>query len=662
MVVDWDGAGVSLPLRVPAETDGDWEVEVVFESGRRERRAGRLFDLPADGHVWPAGLGGRVHCLRHAPLPGGELGYHDVTWRAPGGEGRARLIAAPTRAWGGPGEGRRRWGVFAPLYAARTPRSGGAGDLESLGWLRSLVEERGGDYVATLPLLAAFLDEPCQPSPYAPASRLYWNELYLDLHGAAAATLGGMPPAARARWDEHAAERLALAAAPEVDYRRQYAWRRGVLDELAAAAWADPGTGAELRRFATGRVLDYAVFRAIGETRRASWRTWPAALADGVPVARSIDQLPDLPEVDPARVRSHVFAQWAMDRQLAEHELVHTAGLYLNLPVGVGCDAYEVWRDRDLFVLGAAAGAPPDALFLGGQDWGLPPVHPARSRATGHRYVVDCVRHHMRHASMLRVDHVMGLWRLYWVPEGMSARAGVYVRQPADELVAILTLESHRHGCAVVGEDLGTVPDYVRPAMGHHGMFRLHVGEFAMPAAPGDAPEAAPAGSVASMNTHDTATFAGWWRGADLDDQVALGLTPAAEAEDLHAGRARSRAALLDHVDRHDLAPADLPDPARAFAGATADLAAGPAEVVLVTLEDLWLEDRPQNVPGTSTERPNWRRPFARSLADLGVDPSILGYDGEPGPDAGPDHEPAPVDLGPLDDIVRRRPPGAGSK
>src|SRR5262249_34955051 len=150
---------------------------------------------------------------------------------------------------------------------------------------------------------------------------------------------------------------------------------------------------------------------------------------------------------------THVYAQWAMDRQLARFD----GRLYLDLPVGVNRDAWEVWRDRDAFVLGLSAGAPPDALFLGGQDWGLPPLHPERARTGGWRYVRDCVRHHMRHAGMLRVDHVMGLHRLYCVPAGMRATEGAYLRYPHEELYAILCLESARARCALVGEDLGTV-------------------------------------------------------------------------------------------------------------------------------------------------------------------------------------------------------------
>jgi 4-alpha-glucanotransferase len=662
VVVAWDGAVLHLPLRVQADLDGDWQIAIELHSGRREGHRGRLFPLDASDHAYP---GGRVHCLRHVRSPLGEIGYHRVHWQVEQAgvvrRGTSLIIAAPEQAWGAPGSLGRRWGVFAPVYALRGARSGGAGDLATLEQLRALVSAHGGAYVGTLPVLAAFLGEPMQASPYSPASRLFWNELYLDLDRAPGIAEA---PAARALLasPEVAAERAALAAMPDIDYRRQYAWRRAVIDQLAEAAWAGP-LGGPLTAYAQGRALDYALFRALGEDEGTAWSAWPAARRE-LPPPTSLDDCAAA-DVDLWRVRVHLYAQWAMEQQLAAPKAAAErgeAGLYLDLPVGVNADAYEVWRDRDLFMMGAAAGAPPDALFLGGQDWGLPPIHPERSRRSGHRYLIECVRHHMRHASMLRVDHVMGLHRLYCVPAGLSAKDGIYLRYPAEELYAILTLESHRHRCVVVGEDLGTVPDYVRPAMTRHGFSRLHVAQFAMPPAVGEPPGETPVASVASLNTHDTPTFAGWWRGCDVEDRLDLDLITELRAAEERQERALSRRALVAHLEDRGLVPAPPPapprsrarritdtlgitvpsdvrrapseigldagDPAeeqRAARGAMLDLADGPAEVVLVTLEDLWQEHRPQNVPGTSGERPNWRRPATRLIEDIVADPAVAG-------------------------------------
>jgi len=311
--------------------------------------------------------------------------------------------------------------------------------------------------------------------------------------------------------------------------------------------------------------------------------------------------------------RYHVFAQWLMDRQLAR--LSAAVDLYLDLPIGAHRYGYDAWREQAGFVDGVSVGAPPDALFTGGQDWGLPPLHPDKARTGGHRYFRACVAAHARHAALLRVDHVMGLHRLYWVPEGASATEGTYVAQPADELYAVLCLESVRGQCAVVGEDLGTVPDQVRPAMTSRGLHRLFVAEFALPSAEGETMPAAPPDAVASLDTHDTPTLAGWWVGAEIDDRVELGLLSEAQAVEEWERRRIQRRALAGW-----LRPPGDDLLGGVMAGLTEQLAAGPAALVMVTVEDLWLETRPQNVPGTGHERPNWRRRCNRRLDELEAD------------------------------------------
>jgi 4-alpha-glucanotransferase len=625
VIVSWGGAAADLPLRVRADVDGEWEVEVAHEDGSAGAWRGRLYELAASGHV---DRDGAVWCQRHVALPAAPAhGYHRVRWRCGGAAGHALWIAAPERAFGAPpleGVGPRSWGAFAPLYALRSARSGGAGDLAELSRLARHLAARGGRWVATLPMLAAFLDEPCEPSPYAPASRLAWNELYLDL----AAQLGDAYDAPAV-----AAERARLLAEPQVDYRGQYRWRRALIDRAAEAAWQGPARAA-LEAFARDparAIGDYAAFRAIGEVTRAPWSRWPEVLRAAP--AFDVDALlaGDVAGLGPAAAaswRAHVWSQWAMDGQLGALKAAADAGeaaaLYLDLPVGVNRDAWEVWRQRELFLLDASAGAPPDALFLGGQDWGLPPLHPERIRTTGWDYVIRCVRHHVRHAGMLRVDHVMGLHRLYCVPAGLRPTDGVYVRYAADELYAILCVESHRAGCAIVGEDLGTVPDYVPPAMRRHGLAGLFVAQFAMAWRAGDALGRAAPTQVACVNTHDTPTFAGWWRGTDLDDQRALGLIDDAAHAQGRVARAEARRATCAAAGVSAAAAAE-PDGdaacAEALLGVVRGLAAGDAAVALVTLEDAWLEPAPQNVPGTSLERPNWRRPFALDADAALADP-----------------------------------------
>jgi len=620
VVLAWDGE-LALTFFVPAEMDGEWECEVILEetanstasavsqsgalgggvssSGSGVIRAhGRLFDLPADGHAWP---GGAVHCRRTARVwLEGQLGYHKGKWRAAGGEGEALVISAPTKAHGQPGYGFKRWGVFAPVFGLASRESGPAGDLRTLRLLMEQVGRRGGKYVAVLPILAAFLDEPYAFSPYSPASRLFWNELYLDLD-AFAGELDIRVPAAPP-----------IPVNEPIDYREQYRWRRPVIDQLAHRLAGDPAFLHSIDSWAreTG-AYDYAAFRAIGERERRGWRSWPAELRDGGPgMAMSREMAWEIAggaAKERDSVDTHLVAQWLMQSQL---EQLHggDAQLYLDLPVGVNCDAYDVWRYRKLFLLDLAAGAPPDALFLGGQNWGLPPLSPMALRRDRYRYFIRCLRHHMRVSGMLRIDHVMGLWRLYCVPAGRPATDGVYLRYPAEELLAIVTLESRRATCAVAGEDLGTVPDQVRPTMTKHGLFRLHVGQWSFPSDPGKAPDPSPAEAVASLNTHDTATFAGWWRGGDITDQRELGLINADQEAQQRAERERQKAAIHAFAAPNRPGEDTLTEVERMMVAVTTDLAVGPAEIVLASLDDLVLDPVPHNVPGTVSERPNWQR------------------------------------------------------
>jgi 4-alpha-glucanotransferase len=283
-----------------------------------------------------------------------------------------------------------------------------------------------------------------------------------------------------------------------------------------------------------------------------------------------------------------------MDRQLraqARGGAGAQAALYMDLPLGTHPDGFDVWRWRDLFA-DVTAGAPPDAFFAGGQDWGFPPLHPQRARASGHAYWAASLRHLMRASGMLRLDHVMGLHRLFWIPRGSPATEGVYVGYPADELYAVLCVESHRHRTEVVGEDLGTVADEVRDEMERRSLRRLYVMPFELDAERGTlAPE--PPSAVASLNTHDMPPFGAWVepRPTASTLQTALG--------------------------------ADDGSPEALLPAALVRLAEGPARLVLVSLEDLWLETEPQNRPGTAPSD-NWSRKARHALEELG---GVAGLD-----------------------------------
>jgi 4-alpha-glucanotransferase len=605
-----DGAPARLALTLPSDADGDYHVELAIEGGEVRRLGGRIRDLGAAGPV--VDIGGRRKIVRTLELPVLEPGYHSAHVDIGGGRWPCLVIAAPSLAYGAPGKAPRRWGVFAPTYALRSQTTRGAGDLGDLGELADWVSAQGGAIVGTLPLLAAFLDEPFEPSPYSPVSRLFWNELFVDLDRLAGEYAC---PQGRAALEGVAAGAKALAAEPLVDYRGQAALVRSVLGAFAGWAWEQDAIRAELEAFAARpRVDDYAQFRAAVERYRTGWQAWPAGPRDGALRARD--------DYDEDARRYHVFAQLVLSRQLAEFKRrSDRAGLYLDLPVGVNGAGYDVWRDRDAFVPGCEVGAPPDELFLGGQNWCLPPLHPRAMRRLGYRYFIDCARAQMEHASMLRIDHVMGLHRLYWIPKGGGATDGVYVRYPARELYAILSLESHRQRCALVGEDLGTVPDEVPPAMERHGLHRLYVAQFALPEVEGEAPSPPSATAVASLGTHDTPSFAGFWRGQDIDEKVSLGLVdePAAALDRLARRRVRRATRGFLRARGYDRAC----DAFGVMRGLSAYLAASAAQLALVTLEDLWLETEPQNVPGTAYERPNWRRRLRLRLDEIRTDPRV---------------------------------------
>jgi 4-alpha-glucanotransferase len=352
-----------------------------------------------------------------------------------------------------------------------------------------------------------------------------------------------------------------------VDHREAMSLKRRVLDLLAAVTGP---RNDDIERFASAhpRLDDYAAFRAACERRGSGWEGWPAPERHG--------SLP--PDGgDPAAFRYHRYAQFLAEEQissLSARAKRAGAGLYFDASLGVSRAGYDVWRDRDVFALGASTGAPPDAFFAGGQDWGSPPLHPEGVRRQGYRYLIEAMRHAVRHADVVRIDHVMWLHRLFWIPRGFGAREGVYVRYPTDELYGILTLEAARSGTIVVGEDLGTVPAAVRTSMARHGLLR----SFVLELDPEDARP--PRRSVASLNTHDLPPFAAYWRGRD------------------------ARRALEKSLHR---------------------LAESPSRLVLVNLEDLWLDPRPQNVPGTSEEtNPNWRRRARHGFEELRAMPEVV--------------------------------------
>ena len=617
VLVAWDDQPPEVILRAPTrDLDRPLHFTLAVENGPTYTWTMRLKDLPS---AEEADVEGVTYSARRLSLIGPyPLGYHRLTVQGAGAPRECVLIAAPVRP-AAPSGGRhgKTWGVFCPLYALHSHKSWGAGDFGDLEDLVTWVQGQGGGLAATLPLLAAFLDEPFEPSPYSPASRLFWNEFYIDAERAPEANEVGAVVAALC---DHKLrqESAALRAEPLVDYRRQMALKRRVLEAAAREAWASAPGRRPLEAYlqANPRLADYARFRAAGERLRAPWQAWPEPLRGGA-VADG--------DYDPEAMRYHVYVQWLADHQLqglARKARANGPGLYLDLPLGVNASSYDVWRDRAAFATEVAAGAPPDPFFAKGQNWGFPPLHPERAREGGYPYVRDYLRHHLRLSGLLRIDHMMGLHRLYWIPQGAHAKDGLYVGYRADELYAVFTLEAHRHGSVLVGEDLGTVPPEVPPMMARHGMHRMYVLQYQSQPKE-DALSPVFDGAVASINTHDMPTFAAFWKGLDIDDRLDLGILDGEQATAERERRKKLCRAVEEHLKRLGFLR-DTPSREEVLRACLAFLSAGPGRVALANLEDFWLEENPQNTPGTWLERPNWRRRAKHSLEEIKAMPEVL--------------------------------------
>ena len=609
VLVAWDGLSPEPLLRLPArDASATIRCQLDLETGETRTWPAKAADLPVVERAEVEGVAyeaRRLWLSSHLPV-----GWHKLTVRWNDQTSESTLLSAPTRAYG-PDKSMHTWGAFLPLYALRTRRDWGVGDFTDLGNLIDWVQGQGGGIVGTLPMLSAFLDEPLEPSPYSPASRLFWNELYVDPRQAADFADAAVQKVVSS--PEFAALRDEVRATPLVDYGRAFALKRRVLEAMAKAFFAKPAGRLEaFQRFLTGhpRVEDYAAFRAVCEKRRESWWTWPERLQKG-----------DIQEgdYDEQSKRYHLYVQWLADAQLAalaERAGKHGPGLYLDLPLGVNPDGYDVWRDRDSFAVGVSAGAPPDSFFTLGQDWGFPPLHPENLRAQGYRYLRDVLAHHFQYAGVLRIDHLMGLHRFYWVPRELGATKGVYVRYPAEELYAVFSLESNRNRCALVGEDLGTVPPEVRPAMASHNIHRLYIGQFEMRPDDGDPFPWVPGGSVASLNTHDLPTFGAFWTEQDIEDRLSQGLITEEQAQRDREYRQGLRTAVLRRLRENGRLGAEDDDPLAVLRACLAQMAAhGEPLFVLTNIEDFWLSPEPQNRPGTTWKQmPNWQTKAAHAL------------------------------------------------
>jgi 4-alpha-glucanotransferase len=561
------------------------------------RDAPRVTALAADGRG--------VERLSVA-LPALPVGVHRLSTED--GLVGCRVIVAPRRCYLPPAldGGARRVGLATHLYAVHRDGDGGIGDFTALAGLGRLAAGAGAVTVGINPLHALSAVRPDEASPYHASDRHFLDWLYLDLAKVPdAAAPAGVPAAPLI---DYPAVRTAKRAVLEAAY--QTFRRRPVDDPLVRERALFVAAGGEaLRRF--------AVFEAIAESRPGErWPAWPEPLRHHASPAVAA-----FAAANADRVGFALHLQWLADRQLAAAAAEMRAagllcGLYRDLAVGASPDGAEAWAGVDDLVTGVSIGAPPDPFTEDGQVWDLPAPDPLRMVETGYAGFQALLAANMRHAGLIRIDHAMALTRLFLVPAGMKATEGTYIAYPVDDLVGVLALASHAAACAVVGEDLGTVPEGFREKLAASGVLSYRVLPFEQDPNGFRPPSAYPAGAVASASSHDLPPIASLWTGHDLAIDVALGRLAPADLPAAEEMRALERDRLVAALEAAGVegVTAETCDTAAVVDGVHAFIAETPSQLVTLQVDDLTGETEPLNVPGTDRERPNWRRRLSMSI------------------------------------------------
>jgi (1->4)-alpha-D-glucan 1-alpha-D-glucosylmutase len=576
-------------------------------------------------------------------------GYHRYELEGPGlaADSHVDFIVGPRCCYVPPAleNGGRVWGPAVQLYSLRSHRSWGMGDL---GDLRTLIAQwggRGAGVIGLNPLHALFPHNPAHASPYSPSSRLFLNVLYIDVSAVpdaleatdVLATIGSeaFQTALRRAQDAELVDYPAVAKLKFPPLERLY--RHFRLRHLTPQT----DRGKAFRRFQEAggsRLARHTLFEALQEYfHRKDSKVW------GWPVWPERYRRPDAPDVlafaqaNTERIEFYQYLQWQAAQQLERAQadaqaLAMGVGIYLDLAISIDRGGAESWANQQLYAVGASVGAPPDEVNLLGQNWGLPPLRPNALEAERYEPFIATLRANMRCSGALRIDHVMGLYRLYWIPPGASAAEGAYVHYPFEDLLTILALESVRNACMVIGEDLGTVPDEVRDGLQRARVMSYRVLYFERDAAGVyKPPEDYPVDALVAVSTHDLATLAGFWEGHDLEVRRALDLFPSEQVRlEYVANRAVEIEQLEAALEREQLLPAKGTDiAARTLDPAVAQaihsyLACTPSRLFVVQLEDVLGVREQANLPGTVEEQPNWRRRLPLALEELECDERFL--------------------------------------
>ncbi len=522
-----------------------------------------------------------------------------------GSREEAPLIVAPRQAYqGDPAAPRRMWALAVQLYALRSRRNWGHGDFSDLLELIDVAADLGAAGIGLNPLHSLMDDRMEEPSPYFPNSRMFLNPLYIDIDA-----IPEYPGPDAAGLDDAIRQ---LRSHERLDYRAVAALKTRALEIAYAAflAGASPDRRAAFSQFRARRsdsLFRFACFEFLRRKFDCPWWEWPRQLRRG-----DAEALTSIRESEGTRIGFFEFVQWVADEQLERCRLRARArgmpiGLYLDIAVGVRSDGFDAWCDQEAVLAGIAVGAPPDALNSLGQNWGLAGFNPVGLEQRRFEPFRQLLHAAMRYAGAVRLDHVLGLQRLYIIPHGISAKDGTYIRLPFQALLATAALASVQQQCVLIGEDLGTVPEDFRETLMDWGIWSYQVMLFERTQGGGFArPEAYRENALVTFATHDLPTFAGWRAHRDLALKRSLHINPGETDEDRRrASEALDQALRERGIERND------------FAAVTRYLADTPSRLLVISLEDLLGVQEQVNLPGTIDEHPNWRQPLPIALEEL---------------------------------------------
>ncbi|MCC5825259.1 4-alpha-glucanotransferase [Alkalimonas sp.] len=634
-----------LELRVPLSLANEvLKLNLITEAGKQHR----FSFIPVDGELLQVYQQDEqeYHLYQHAISVHLEPGYHRLRVTSPAAvKCEQSLIVTPARCFQPAAfADKKQWGVSVQLYGLRSERNWGIGDFGDLQQLLQLLAGQGADFVGLNPIHALYPAMPEHASPYSPSSRRWLNCIYLDvtaLPGFAASAecqqLVNAPAFKQQLSEQRGRDWVDYSAVMQLKQpvmRASYQWflAHASADEQAAFTAFKQAGGDSLRLQALYDALHAYLYAE--DSSYWGWPNWPDDYKDPTSAASKAFAQQHADELD-----MHCYLQFCGDRQLAAAQQtakVHgmLLGIYRDLAVGVSEASMDIWANPDLYCRAASIGAPPDPLGPQGQNWGLPPMSPLQLFQQGYQPFIDLLRSNMQHAGALRIDHVMALLRLWWVPKTADdARGGAYLYYPIMDLLGILALESQRNQVLVIGEDLGTVPDGIRDLLQEHGVYSYRVFFFEQAEDGGFiSPGHYPLQAMATLCTHDLPTLIGFWHCDDLKLGEQLGLYPdAAQLQQLFEQRHRNKQRILDSLHGHGALPQDYPrqveqvgmEPVLARA-LQLHLAKGQSQLLCLQLEDWMQMTQPVNVPGTSDEYPNWRRKLSQTLEQLAGQPEQL--------------------------------------